>query len=471
MVKVPCFSEKEELAKFVVDNDFRILNLCHVPEDGRLKTLSFAVSDRDRVLEVLELGERVDGSSLFSFIEPGKSDIYIVPRVGRAFVNPFASVPTLNVLCDYLDENGKPLDVAPRNVLAKAERKLKDDTGVALKGLAELEYYVVAKQDNPALFEGLPDRNYHDSAPFARFEALRNEALVVLAEAGIGTKYAHGEVGRIYGKDGSFVEQHEIEFAVQSLADMADNVAIAKWMLRNLCVNHGVTVTFVPKVSLEHAGTGMHVHLCALKGGRSIVADADGRLSDEAKMMIGGILWFAPSLAAFGNPTPVSYLRFIARKESPMHICWAARNRLALVRIPLWWSFRKGKVDSLRETFEYRAPDAFSNAYLLFAGLALAADYGLCNGREMLKEAEELHIEAGSSEQKKLKVLPCCCSESADNLEKDRALYEADGVFPKRLIDKTVEKLKAYKDDGLRKTVADNPGEVEKLIQQYWHCG
>jgi glutamine synthetase len=471
MVKVPCFSEKEEFVKFVVDNSFRILNLCHVPEDGRLKTLSFAAADRDRVLEVLEFGERVDGSSLFSFIEPGRSDIYIVPRVSRAFMNPFASVPTLNVLCDYLDETGKPLDVAPRNVLAKAERKLKDDAGVALKGLAELEYYVVAKQDNAAPFEGLPDRNYHDSAPFARFEALRNETLVVLTEAGISTKYAHGEVGRIFGKDGSFVEQHEVEFAVQSLADMADNVAVAKWVLRNLCVNHGVSVTFVPKVSLEHAGTGMHVHLCALKSGRNVVAGADGGLSDEAKMMIGGILRFAPSLGAFGNPTPVSYLRFIARKESPMHICWASRNRLALVRIPLWWSFKKGKVDSLRETFEYRAPDAFANAYLLFAGLVLAADYGLSNGREMLKEAEELHIEAGSGEQKKLEVLPCCCSESANNLEKDRGLYEVDGVFPKRLIDKTMEKLRSYKDDGLKKTVADNPDEVEKLIQQYWHYG
>ncbi|MEW6506035.1 MAG: glutamine synthetase beta-grasp domain-containing protein, partial [Chloroflexota bacterium] len=252
MINVPRFSDKEGLAAFVVDNGFRILNLCHIPEDGRLKTLSFAVTGKEKVLEVLEFGERVDGSSLFSFIEPGKSDIYIVPRIEKVFVNPFASVPTLNVFCDYLDENGKALDVAPRNVLAKAEKGLNESAGVVLKAFAELEYYVVAKQDCGTSLVETADKNYHESAPFARFEALRNEALVVLAEAGICTKYAHSEVGRILAKDGSMLEQHEIELAPQSLAGMADDVAIAKWILRNLSIKHGVSVTFVPKVSLDH---------------------------------------------------------------------------------------------------------------------------------------------------------------------------------------------------------------------------
>jgi glutamine synthetase len=218
----------------------------------------------------------------------------------------------------------------------------------------------------------------------------------------------------------------------------------------------------------------MHVHLCGLKDGKNVVVGSDGELSVEAQKMIGGILRFAPSLAAFGNPTPASYLRFIARKESPMHICWGARNRLALIRIPLWWSFKSkaGKRVSCRETFEYRAPDAFANAHLLFAGLALAAEHGLRNCKESLKAADDLHVEAaGGGEPKRLKVLPCCCSESADNLARDRKLYEVDGVFPKRLIDKTVDRLRAYKDGSLKKMVAEKPEEVEKLIRQFLHYG
>jgi glutamine synthetase len=430
--------------------------------------------DGERLCDVLELGERVDGSSLLSFIEPGKSDIYVMPRLDRAFVNPFSKLATLNVLCDYLDENGKPLDVAPRNVLARTEEKLHSSSGIVLKALAELEFYLISALGAGILFPALPDRNYHESAPFAALEDLRSEVLATLASAGIATKYGHAEVGRIVDENGVVMEQHEVEFTPQSLADMADTVAIAKWVVRNVCVKYGVSVSFSPKISLEHAGSGMHVHLCGLKDGKNVVVGSDGELSVEAQKMIGGILRFAPSLAAFGNPTPASYLRFIARKESPMHICWGARNRLALIRIPLWWSFKSkaGKRGSCRETFEYRAPDAFANAHLLFAGLALAAEHGLRNCKESLKAADDLHVEAaGGGEPKRLKVLPCCCSESADNLARDRKLYEVDGVFPKRLIDKTVDRLRAYKDGSLKKMVAEKPEEVEKLIRQFLHYG
>jgi glutamine synthetase len=68
-------SAKEEILKFISNNHIRILNLCHIPEDGRMKTLSFSIANKDRASEILGFGERVDGSNLFSFIEPQKSDI------------------------------------------------------------------------------------------------------------------------------------------------------------------------------------------------------------------------------------------------------------------------------------------------------------------------------------------------------------------------------------------------------------
>ena len=276
------FSEKEEIVRFVSEKSVKILNLCHIPEDGRLKTLSFSATDTNRVYEILEFGERVDGSNLFSFIEPGKSDIYIMPKIDRTFTNPFSTIPTLNILCDYLDEHGKPLDVAPKNVLMRAEEKLRSSSGIVLKALAELEFYVISKQESEMLFLGAPDKNYHETAPFTKFEDLRNEVLVTLADVGIATKYGHSEVGRIFSKGGIFMEQQEVEFLPQNLAEMAETIAIAKWVIRNICVKHGVSVSFSPKISLEHVGTGMHIHLCALKNGENIVANPNGTLSTEA---------------------------------------------------------------------------------------------------------------------------------------------------------------------------------------------
>ncbi len=467
------FSEKEAAFKAISKNNLKILNLCHIPEDGRLKTLSFSTTDKERVKEILEFGERADGSSLFSFIEPEKSDIYITPRTDRFFTNPFTILPTLNVLCDYRDENGKPLNIAPQSVLTRAEKKLQSSNNTTMKALIELEFYIIEKQRTEILFPGSPDANYHESSPFASFEEIRNEVLATLSVMGIRTKYGHGEVGKIINKDETTAEQHEIELTAQSLGDMADTAVIAKWVVRNVCARHGVFASFSPKINLDHAGNGMHVHLCALKRGRNIVSKSNGSLSKEALCMIAGILKFTPSLVAFGNPTPVSYLRFIAGKESPMHICWSDRNRLALVRIPLWWKHRtKAEMSSsCRETFEYRAPDAFANTHLILAGLALAANYGLDNAAKSLRESEAFHSQPTKNEHDSFGPLPHSCIEAAENLQRDREYYEADDVFPSRIIDRTIQKLTCYDDRNLWNDLFSKPEEIEKILGQYLHCG
>jgi glutamine synthetase len=466
------FSDKREAAEFIHQNNIRIVNLCHIPEDGKLKTLSFSATDSNRVEEILQLGERADGSSLFSFIEPGRSDIYLQPDLKKAFVHPFSALPTMNILCNYLDENGKPLAISPQNVLSRAESRLSASAGLTLRAFAELEFYIILNHETEPAFHGPSDGNYHDSMPFSRAENIRNEAISVLEDLGLPTKYAHSEVGRL-SRAGTTFEQHEIEFAPQGLADAAEAVAIGKWVTRNVCAKHGAQVSFSPKISIDHAGTGMHVHLCGLKDGRNVISTAEGKLSDEAMEMMGGILEHASSLAGFVNPTPVSYLRFIARKESPMHICWSVRNRLALIRVPLWWTHvnRKGEPNNQRETFEYRAPDAFANPYLLLAGIAVASDCGLSNPVKAKRLTEELRADDGNSRMGKFAVLPRSCAESAKELHKDRKHYEEHGVFPTRLIDETISKLESWKDADLWQTLAHKPERFENLLKKYLHYG
>jgi len=110
-----------------------------------------------------------------------------------------------------------------------------------------------------------------------------------------------------------------------------------------------------------------------------------------------------------------------------------------------------------------------ANAYLLFSGIAVAVNYGLANPEEALKIAENLHIEGGKI--KRLKILPRSCNESAKNLGRDRRFYEASGVFPKRLIDKTIGTLRAYRDKDLWKNLADKPEKIDRILRQYLHYG
>ncbi len=66
-----------------------MVNFRYVADDGRLKTLNFAISSKEYLDTILSAGERVDGSSLFSFIGAGSSDLYVIPRYRTAFVKSF----------------------------------------------------------------------------------------------------------------------------------------------------------------------------------------------------------------------------------------------------------------------------------------------------------------------------------------------------------------------------------------------
>ena len=92
---------KADLIKYIEDNNIEMVNFRYVGWDLRLKTLNFIINDKEHLDSILTAGERVDGSSLFSFIEAGSSDLYVIPRYKTAFLNPFTEIPTLDILCSY----------------------------------------------------------------------------------------------------------------------------------------------------------------------------------------------------------------------------------------------------------------------------------------------------------------------------------------------------------------------------------
>ncbi len=136
------------------------------------------------------------------------------------------------------------------------------------------------------------------------------------------------EVGNI-SEDDREMEQHEIEFLPAPLEDAADQMVIARWMLRMIGHKHGVTITLAPKICAGHAGNGFHVHTRLLKDGKNMMIEK-GQLGDTAKRAIAGYLALAPSLTALGNTVPISYLRLVPHQEAPTSICWGDRNRSVL---------------------------------------------------------------------------------------------------------------------------------------------
>ena len=102
--KQPSEIRKEDIVRFVEENGIRMINFMYPADDNRLKTLNFVINDAEYLDSILSYGERVDGSSLFPFIEAGNSDLYVIPRYSTAFVDPFAEIPTLTMLASFRSE-------------------------------------------------------------------------------------------------------------------------------------------------------------------------------------------------------------------------------------------------------------------------------------------------------------------------------------------------------------------------------
>lgn len=302
MADVTC----DDLVRAVEQLDIHQVNLRYTAGDGRLKTLAFVVGSRDHLVDVLSRGERVDSSSAFSGTDAADSDVYAVPRYRTAFVNPFGERASLDVICSLYAQDGSPLPYAREQIVRRAAEALTEDTGMTLEAFGELEYYLV--QDRDPLFPVEEERGYHESTPFSKGSLIREQVLGHLAAMGVPLKYAHGEVGNIVEADRQLV-QHEIELQPAPLEQAADNLVLAKWVVREVAYRHGLEATFAPSVSAAGAGSGLHIHSRLVRDGTNKIINKSG-LNDTGRRLVAGYLSAARPLTGFGNTLPTSYLRF-----------------------------------------------------------------------------------------------------------------------------------------------------------------
>ncbi len=480
--KAPRDFDRADLVRYIKANGVRMVNFRYAAGDGRLKTLNFIINDEKYLERILAAGERVDGSSLFGTIDAGSSDLYVVPRYSTAFVNPFSQIPAVDILCHFYTPDGKPFDSSPAGILRRAEEEFRKVSGYELYALGELEYYVISPRN--ALYPTVTQKGYHEAYPFSKWEGLRVEAMAAIAEAGGRIKYGHSEVGFIRTEDSEMAQQ-EIEFLPVPASEAADQLSVAKWILSGIGNKYGVVISFAPKISIGHAGSGLHVHTCLMKNGRNAMLDKGG-LSAQARRLIAGFLELAAPITAFGNTVPTSYFRLVPHQEAPINVCWAYRNRSALIRIPLGWMNAGGMVRDANpgsapaevgsnQTVEIRSADGSANLHLLLASLCVAARRGF-ERRDALSFADRhfvdknIYDKANAALQQKFPRLPSSCWESAEALQKNRGAFEARGVFTPQVIDGSVKRLKSYDDRNLSERLFGKEEEIKRLVEEYLYC-
>lgn len=477
---------RDDIVRFVTDNGIEMINFMYPAADGRLKTLNFYINSLEYLETILTLGERVDGSSLFPFISAGSSDLYVLPRFNTAFVDPFASVPTVAMLCSFFDKDGNPLKSSPEYTLRRACEEFTNTTGLYFQAMGELEYYVISNAEEE--FPATDQRGYHESSPFAKYNDFRTRCMQAIASMGAHIKYGHSEVGN-FTQDGLNYEQNEIEFLPVDARDAADELVLAKWAIRNMAYNEGLDVTFAPKITAGKAGSGLHIHMRIVdRDGNNLMLDSERRLSDTARKAIAGLMTFAPAITAFGNTNPTSYFRLVPHQEAPTNVCWGDRNRSVLVRVPLGWTTDKDMCAELnpgtpqlsldtsqKQTVEIRSADCSADVYTLIASLAVAVRIGF-EMENALEVAERtyvdvnIHREENASVLERLAHLPVNCSESADRLNEARKAFEAKDVFDKAMIDSIIATLKGF-DQAEADAAKSNPELMSELVRRYFYCG
>ena len=454
----------KELRKLSKERNIEFIDLKFTDIPGLWQHITIPVQDLDEGLFIDGIG--FDGSSIRGFQPINESDMLIKPDPQSAFIDPFMCDPTLSMVCNVSDPlSHTPYSRDPRNVARKAERYL-SACGVADQAFfgPEPEFYVfddvrfdqnqhtgfykidsvegfwnTGTDEGPNLgYKPRYKEGYFPVPPTDSLHNLRAKMSKVMRDVGIDVLLHHHEVAT--------AGQCEIGVRVNTLVNTGDILMKYKYVVKNVALQHGKTVTFMPKPIFMDNGSGMHVHQSLWRGGRNLFYDSSGYggLSKLALHYVGGLLHHAPSLLALTSPTTNSYRRLVPGYEAPINLVYSTRNRSACIRVPMYSQSEKAK------RIEFRPPDCSCNPYLALAAMLMAGLDGIENEIEPPPPIETDIFELSAHERQHMKSTPGSLTEALDCLEQDHDYLLKGDVFTEDLIVMWIDYKRKREQDQIR---------------------
>ena len=298
-------------------------------------------------------------------LDQNAPDIVAMPDAGSYTPLPFIRPGLALVHCDP-HVQGSPWPYAPRVILKEAVRRAAE-RGLSLRVGAEVEYYLLKKDENGELVIVDP----RDDAARALYD-LR----------GVTRMYDHvtavSEAMNAVGW-GNYANQHESgngqfeqNFDHAEALTTADRVITLRYLITILAERGGMTATFMPKPFSDRPGNGMHLNLSLWRGDEPAFPDlGDQRglgLSPLGYSFIAGIIEHAQALHVVLAPTVNSYKRngaftmYNGAAWDPRSANYGGNDRDLYLRVP-----DGGRVE-LRGTDGLASP-YLSTAAVLAAGL------------------------------------------------------------------------------------------------------
>jgi glutamine synthetase len=429
---MPLSNEAEYVLKTVEERGIKFVRLWFTDVLGFLKSIAITAQELEGAFTD---GVGFDGSAIEGFSRIQEADMVAVPDPATFQMIPWKSdVQAARMFCDVHDPDGTPFDADPRYVL-KRQVDRAAEMGFTFYVGPELEYFYFPNDHST---EFLDRGGYFDETSLDAATDFRRRAVTYLEAAGIPVEAVHHEVAP---------SQHEIDLRYADALTMADSVMTYRLTVKEAAQEFGVYATFMPKPVAGVDGSGMHTHQSLFEGDRNAFFDPtdEHHLSKIGKAYIAGILRHAREVTLVTNQWVNSYKRLVPGYEAPVYICWARRNRSALVRVPM---YKPGKETATR--IEFRSPDPACNPYLAFAVMLAAGLAGIEHEYELPPEASNNIYEMSEDERRAsgIESLPEDLYEAIAVAERSELLREAlgDHVFEYIIRNKREEwdRYKAY---------------------------
>jgi glutamine synthetase len=314
-------------------------------------------------------GEYPDEDEGFRY-DPSDGDIELRPDFTTLTAVPWAPEPTAQVIHDAVYHDGRPVEIAPRQVLSRVV-DLYREHGWRPVVAPELEFYLVKRNTDPDYPLEPPigrsgraeagRRSYSISA-VNEFDAIF-EDIYAFAEA------QALEVDTLIHEEGA--AQMEINLRHGDPVALADQVFLLKRTIREAALAHDIYATFMAKPIAHEPGSAMHIHQSVerAEGGGNLFTAKDGKPTAAFFNFIAGQQRWLPAATCMIAPYVNSYRRLVKGHSAPVNVAWGYDNRTTGLRVP--------PSSAANRRVENRVPSSDANPYLAMAASLACGWLGL----------------------------------------------------------------------------------------------
>ncbi|RFP89843.1 glutamine synthetase [Rhodobacteraceae bacterium 63075] len=342
------------------------------------------------------------------------------------------------VLGDLYDDEGEPLPLCPRGALKRAIAAW-ESKGLTPKIGIELEAFALQTDETGRIVPyDSPGGVVYGTGPFA--DPLRfNDAIWEEAERlGFHIDMITAEFD---------APQFEYTLTFDDALKAVDDIVLFRLMAREIALEHGVLLSFLPKPIAEAGGSGMHINYSFIgHDGKNALSSGERggpeHMNELARGCLAGVLHHHKGLAGLIAPTANSYQRLQPGSLSGFWKNWGGDHRNVTTRI--------SSEGGAKARLEHRMADASANPYTAVAAVLQASLLGVEKGYELPP------IETGDGFEKTDAKESCAADlqGAVRDLKADTVLCEAVGEMlcanHAYMKEKEVKKTRDLEGDGLR---------------------